>query len=193
MLYLVIIACEVAFWLLLLAGLALRYGLRLPRAGAAVLVLVPLVDLVLFVVTLIDLRRGGTADLAHGLAAVYLGVSVAFGHRMLRWADQRFSHRYAGGSLPDRPPKYGRQHARHERAGWYRHLVAWAIGCGLLLGGAVLVSGVDALAQLLPEVNGGPQPAEALLGITRTWTLVLLIDFVWSFSYTFWPRGPAPA
>ena len=132
MIYAVIVACEVGFWVVLFAGLATRYLWRRPRLGAALLVCVPLVDLVLLVASALDLRYGrGEADVAHGLAAVYLGVSVAWGHSMVRWADARFAHRFAGGPSPPRPPKTGREHARHERRQWGRHLLAWAVGCTL--------------------------------------------------------------
>ena len=101
MIYAVIVACEVGFWVVLLAGFTARYLLRRPRLGAALLVCVPLADLVLLVASALDLRYvGGQADLAHGLAAIYLGVSVAWGHSMVRWADARFAHRFAGGPRP---------------------------------------------------------------------------------------------
>ena len=175
MIYAVIVACEVGFWVVLLAGLIARYVWRRSRLGAALLVCVPLVDLVLLVASALDLRYGrGEADVAHGLAAVYLGVSVAWGHSMVRWADARFAHRFAGGPSPPRPPKTGREHARHERRQWGRHLLAWAVGCALLLGGVALV--------------GEPARTGALTGIARGWTLVLAVDFLWSFSYILWPR-----
>lgn len=85
-------------------GLIARYPLRRPRLGAALLIAVPVVDLVLLAATMIDLRRGATATFAHGLAAAYLGFSVAFGHSMVRWADQRFAHRFAGGPPRAEPP-----------------------------------------------------------------------------------------
>ena len=50
---------------------------------------------------------GRRPNFTHGLAAAYLGFSVAFGHSMVRWADQRFAHRFAGGPPPWRPPKQG--------------------------------------------------------------------------------------
>ena len=174
MIYAVIMACEVGFWVVLLAGLAARYGLRRPWLGGALLVCVPLVDLVLLVASVLDLRQGGQAGAAHGLAAVYLGVSVAWGHRMVRWADARFAHRFAGGPTPSRPPTGGAEHARYQRSQWMRHLLAWAVGCGLLLGGVALVGDAE---------RGG-----ALLQIAQGWTIVLAADFVWSMSYTLWTR-----
>jgi hypothetical protein len=172
--YTAIIACEIGFWVVLLAGLVTRYGLRRPRLGAVLLACVPLVDLALLVFSVVDLRRGGQAGTGHGLAAVYLGVTVAYGHRMVRWADGWFAHRFAGGPRPAKPPRRGPAHARHERAQWLRHLLAWALGCALLLAGTAYV--------------GDPGRSQALLGVAGIWTLVLAIDFLISFSYTLFPR-----
>ncbi|MDO3701815.1 hypothetical protein Q3W71_08995 [Micromonospora sp. C28SCA-DRY-2] len=137
MLVAVIVACEIGFWVVLGAGLLARYPLRRPRLGAALLVCVPLVDLVLLAATAVDLRRGATADVTHGLAAAYLGFSVAFGHSMVRWADQRFAHRFAGGPPPVKPPRAGWARTRYEWREWGKGLVGWAIACGLL-GAAIL-------------------------------------------------------
>jgi hypothetical protein len=166
----VILAGEVAFWAFVLAGLAARYLLGRPRLGVTLLLMTPVVDLVLVAATVIDLRAGATADFFHGLAAIYVGVSIAFGHRMIRWADERFAHRFAGGPPPKRPPKRGPEHARREREGWYRHLLAWAVGSALLLGMVVLV--------------GDPHRTGSLSARAGIWTLILAVDFVWSFSYT---------
>lgn len=171
-----IVVCEVLFWVVLLAGLAARYLLRRRRLGAALLVAAPFVDLILLTASAIDLRGGGTATTAHGLAAVYIGVSVGFGHSMIRWADVRFAHRFAGGPAPAPRPKYGREHAAHERRAWLRHVVAWAVGCALIGLAVVLV--------------GDPSRTEALAGVAGVWTIVLVIDGVISLSYTLSPRKP---
>lgn len=83
-----IVACEIGFWVLLLAGLGLRYTLRRPRAGAVVLALVPVTDVVLFALLVVSLRRGDATDSSSGLAAVYIGVSIAFGKDLVAWADR---------------------------------------------------------------------------------------------------------
>lgn len=134
----------------------------------------PLVDLALLVATTLDLRGGATASWEHGLAAAYLGVSVAYGHRMVRWADARFAHRLAAAPAPVRPPRRGPGHAAHERRGWLRHLLAWAVGCGLLLAAIAFV--------------GDPARTGALWGWVRGWSAILAVDFARSFSYTLWPR-----
>ncbi|OAA29260.1 hypothetical protein UG55_100372 [Frankia sp. EI5c] len=89
-----IVACEVVFWVLLLAGVATRYGLGWRRRSAVLLACVPLVDVVLLTVTVADLRWGArTADWTHGLSAVYLGFSVVFGPPLVAGVDRWFARR----------------------------------------------------------------------------------------------------
>jgi hypothetical protein len=170
----VIIACEIGFWVLLVAGLLARYVLRARTVSTLLLLSVPLVDVVLLAVSVIDLRRGGAAGFEHGLAAVYLGVSVAFGHQMVRWADQRFARRFAGGPEPVRPPRAGHAHAAHQRRQWLRHLLAYGI--------AVVVLGV------FTALVGDADRTAPLWAVLWPWTIVLVVDFVISFSYTLSPR-----
>jgi hypothetical protein len=171
-----IVAAELAFWLLLVSGLAARYVAGRPRLGMALLAATPVVDLALLAATTIDLRRGGEAALPHALAAVYIGVSVAWGQRIIRWADARFAHRFASAPLPARRRLVGRRHAARERREWLRHLVAWATGTALLGVGVLVVGDVDR--------------TWALVNVAALWTLILSIDFLVSFSYTLWPRRP---
>jgi hypothetical protein len=171
-----IVGAEIAFWLILLSGLAVRYVLRRPRLGMALLIATPFVDLFLLVATTIDLRRGGDAALPHALAAVYIGVSVAWGQRMVSWADARFAYRFAGGPPPERPPRTGPLHAARERREWLRHLLAWAAGTALLGLGILLVGDLDR--------------TWALVNVAVLWTIVLAVDFLISFSYTLAPRRP---
>jgi hypothetical protein len=118
LLVVLIVACEVGFWCLLGAGLVARYVLRLRRTSAVRLAGAPVLDLVLLIASVLDLRSGSVAGPAHGLAAAYIGFSVAFGSTTLRWADQRF----AGGPPRDRPPGYGQARARYEWRLWGRAL-----------------------------------------------------------------------
>jgi hypothetical protein len=171
-----IVAAEIAFWLILASGLTARYLLRRPRLGMVLLLATPLVDLALLVATTMDLRRGGEAALPHALAAVYVGVSIAWGQRMITWADVRFAHRFAGGPAPERPPRTGRRHAARQRREWLRHALAWASGTALLGIGVLVVGDLDR--------------TWALLNIAALWTVVLVIDFLISFSYSLWPRVP---
>lgn len=177
MIYAAIVACEIGFWVFLAAGLGARYLLRLPRVGLVLLACVPLVDLALLIFSVVDLRGGGRPEIGHALAAVYLAVTVVFGHRMVNWADGWFAYRVAAGARPN-PPKSGPEHARLQRAMWLRHLLAYVLGCALLLAAHLGLGGVD----------GGT----VLLEVARTWAIVLVIDFLWSYSYTLWPRTDGP-
>ncbi|MGW5051952.1 hypothetical protein [Actinokineospora sp. NPDC004072] len=126
-------ACEVGFWVLLGAGLVARYALRWRRVGAALLIGSPVLDVVLLVATVIDLRRGGEAGTAHALGATYLGFTVTFGHSVVRWADVRVAHRFAGGPPPVKLPKAGPVRVAHEWREWGKCVLACGIAAVLIL------------------------------------------------------------
>lgn len=169
-----IVVCEVGFWLLLAAGLALRYVAGMPRAGAAVLMGEPLLELVLLVVTAVDLRNGATAGPRHGLAAVYVGFSVACGRTLIRWVDGHVRHRLAGGPPPARAPKYGRARAVHEWRLCAESVSGAAIAALLLQGAIWYVGHADRTA--------------ALRDWQRTMGWVALICVLIAASYTIWPK-----
>ncbi|MFF5704794.1 hypothetical protein ACFY7H_20145 [Streptomyces sp. NPDC012794] len=172
-----IIACEVGFWVLLAGGLALRYLAGMPRLGAAVLLMEPLLELVLLVVSFIDLKNGGEPSWRHGLAAFYIGYTVGYGHYTVKWLDGHAAHRFAGGPKPP-GTKYGKERAVHEWKLWTRTLAAALVAIGLLQAGIWYV-GDDA-------ATGGLQAWQA--GALR----VLGIQALIAASYSIWPRK-APA
>ncbi|MEU0008786.1 hypothetical protein ABZ079_32150 [Streptomyces sp. NPDC006314] len=169
-----IIACEVAFWVLLAAGLAFRYGLRMPRTGLLLLLCEPLLEIVLFAVTAIDLKNGAEPDWRHGLAAVYIGFTVGLGHSTIKWADARAAHRFAGGPPPARAPRYGTARAVHE----------WKVA------GRWVVAALVALALLQAAVwyVGG----DGDTGSLRAWQVRMLwligINVIIAASYTLFPK-----
>ncbi len=77
MLYLLIVGCEISFWVVLVTALLCRYGAGWTRVSTALLLTLPAIDLLLFTASTVDLARGAIPTSAHGLAAVYLGVSIA--------------------------------------------------------------------------------------------------------------------
>jgi hypothetical protein len=172
----VIAACEIGFWIVLAAGLLARYKQRLRRTCEVLLLCVPLLDLVLLAATAIGLRNGATAGTGHGLSAAYLGYSVAFGHSMVRWADERFAHRFAGGPPPRGKPKYGAARTRYEWREFGKAALATAIACALLLAMIALVDDPDRTRALTAWLTRlGP---------------VLAIWAVWPVSHTLWPAKP---
>ncbi|MBT9257679.1 hypothetical protein KMZ30_19065 [Phycicoccus sp. KQZ13P-1] len=172
-----IVLCEVAFWVAILAGLAARYLLRRPRIGATLLVLAPVIDAVLLVLVAVDLLGGGTASWQHGLAAVYIGVSVAYGKRMINWADTRFAQRFADGPAPEKLTG-----ARYTAKCW-RDVLLTAI--------AVTIAGV--ILGLMILLVDDPGRTAALSGYFGILGIFLVVDVLWAVSYTIWPRKPSAA
>ncbi|MFF8877200.1 hypothetical protein [Streptomyces flaveolus] len=129
-----IIACEVGFWVLLALGLAARYLLKWRRTSVVLLLCEPLLELVLFAVTAVDLRNGAEPGWEHGLAALYIGYTVAYGHCTIRWLDGHAAHRLGGGPPPVKPPRHGMPRARHEGRLWLRTVLGGAVACALLQG-----------------------------------------------------------
>ena len=124
LLYALIVACEVGFWVILLLALAVRYLLQRERLSRALLVCLPLIDLLLIAFTAIDLRRGTTATFAHGLAAAYVGFTIAFGGIAVKWADEHFAHRFAAGPVPTKAPSRGWDLVRYDFKLWGRCVAA---------------------------------------------------------------------
>lgn len=172
-----IIACEVGFWVLLTGGLALRYLAKMPRTGAAVLLCEPLLELVLLVATAVDLRGGAEPDWKHGLAALYLGFTVAYGHYTVRRLDGHAAYRLAGGPKPA-GAGYGGARAVHEWKLVGRTLLAAAVAIGLLQAAIWYVG-----------ASGDTAP---LRGWQLTSLRVVAIHALIAVTYTVWPkRAPA--
>lgn len=127
LLYALILACELGFWVLLLLALAARYLLGRQQLSRVLLLCLPLVDILLLVFTALDLRRGTAATFAHGLAAAYVGFTLAFGGMAVQWADAHFAHRFAGGPVPAKAPSVGWPAVRHDVHLWGRCIVACVI------------------------------------------------------------------
>jgi hypothetical protein len=157
-----IVAGEILFWVLLAGGLGARYLLHTPRLGLALLAGTLAVDVGVLAVAVTDLRSGAAATVVHGLSALYVGCSIAFGRTVVRWADGHAAHRWAGGPAPRRVPRRGPERAAHEWQLFGRWLAGAAITAGLL-GLAIVTAGpaadVEALRDWYPR----------LLTITAIW------------------------
>jgi hypothetical protein len=183
-LVLLIGACEVGFWVLLGAGLVARYLLRARRVSTVLLLLVPVLDIVLVSASLVDVALGSPPGLTHGLAGLYLGFTVAFGHVTIRWVDQRFAHRFAGGPPPVQPPRYGAAKVLHEWREWARLLLAWGVALAVMCATA-LVAG-----------TGVPAPQEWTGDPMWSWGVKLVpVALIWFAVGPLWttlapPRRP---
>ena len=174
-----IIACEVGFWVLLAAGLAVRYLLKWRRTSVALLLCEPLLEVVLFVVTAVDLKSGAKPSWEHGLAALYIGFTVAYGHYTIRWLDGHAAHRLAGGPRPPKPPRFGLARARHEGRLWLRTVLAAAVACALLQSAIWYVGDGD---------------TSSLRAVEWTALRVVVIHGLSALTYLIWPKkAPADA
>ncbi|MFF2747624.1 hypothetical protein ACFVVA_18985 [Kitasatospora sp. NPDC058048] len=171
-----IIAAEISFWILLGLGLTARYLLRWRRTSTALLVGLPVVDLTLYALTVLDLRGGATASWTHALAASYAGFSIGYGPSLVRWADRHFLHRFAGGPKPLPSPKYGPERTRYE----------WQIAGRTVVSAAVTLS----LITLLVPLSAG----SAHFGTFLQWYLKLgiaaVVNVIVAGCYSLWPKQP---
>ena len=167
-----IVACEIGFWAVIVLGLFARYILKAKRLGLILIALAPVIDLVLLTLTAVHLRSGADAEWAHGLAAVYIGFSIAYGHKMVRWADITFSHRFAHGP------------ALARLSGTDYTVACWKDVARTLLATVISTLVIFGLIWLV----GNPAKTTAL----EQWYGILMVIFgievVWAVSYTIWPR-----
>lgn len=87
---LAIILAEVAFWLCLFGGMILRYALKLPKAGIALLAATPLIDFALLIYTFWSLADTNYANFFHGFGAFYVVFSIIFGKDLIQALDRRW-------------------------------------------------------------------------------------------------------
>ncbi len=172
-----IAACEIGFWVLLAAGLAFRYPLRMPRTGLALLLCEPLLEVVLLVVTALDLKNGAEPNWTHGLAALYIGYTVGHGHRTVKWLDGHAAHRLGGAPRPP-GPRYGTARARHETGVWL----------GTVAGAVV----ATVLLQLAIRYVGDPGRVTSLEDWRSTAWQITGIHGLVAAAYWIWPKK-APA
>lgn len=168
-----IVACEIAFWIVIILGLTTRYIFKKNKLSIFFFALTPVVDLLLLALTSYDLYRGSTATIAHGVAAIYIGVSIVYGKSMINWADSRFQYYILKtGEKPKRLS--GRAFSKNESKNLIRHYAAFLIG-GSMLG-------------LIIFLINDPSRTESLFSVLKVWTLVLAIDTAITASYFIWPK-----
>lgn len=177
MLLALVVASEVSFGVFLLAGLLVRYVLKRPRTGAVLLMLSPVGYGVVLVFGAFDLAGGGTAELAHVMGAILVSIAVVSGkhhlHELDGWIQRKINRE-------PKPQLTSAQHAAKQRQGWYRRFPECLLALALMAGGYAL-TGFNA------------EHGAALVNGMRFWAIILAIDFVWSFSYTIFPKDAVRA
>lgn len=167
-----IIAAEILFWVFIVLGLVTRYIFHKEKLSMSLLSCTILVDLFLIIATTFNLYQGGTAEIAHGIAAVYISISIVFGKDFITWADEKFKVLY----LKQTPPQkiYGNQYAKQYLKSFFKHIIAFLIAYGLI--------------YLMQVVANNSSSLNNLMGVINIWKIVLIIDFIITISYFIWPK-----
>lgn len=168
-----IVMAEVCFWIFIILGLVTRYVFEKEKLSIWLFGVTPLIDLILLIFTVFDLKSGAEATFVHALAAIYIGISIAFGKQMIKWADIKFKYHFL--KIDNRPAKlFGIERGKKEMEGFFRHLIAYLIGATLLVG----------LKYLLRDTT---TDEGQLMATLRTWSVILGLDFFISLSYRVFP------
>ncbi|APC47646.1 hypothetical protein BME96_05460 [Virgibacillus halodenitrificans] len=168
-----IVVCEISFWVFIIAGLVTRYIFNQKKAGLLLLAMTPLVDVVLFIVTGIDIYRGAVPTIAHSIAPLYIAISIVYGKSMIRWADERFLY-YVKREGPKPKRRIGMDYAKHSMKGSLQHVLAYMIGGAMLL--------------FMIYYIGTDVDTTELWATLRVWGIIVIIDNAISISYFIWPR-----
>jgi hypothetical protein len=166
-----ILAAEIAFWVVLGIALVCRYALQWRRVSTGMLLVLPVIDLALLAFVSVDLASGARPQDTHALAAVYLGVTVAFGGSIVRWADGKLARR-TGRPVPPRPEKGSGAWVRGLWAEWFRVLLAAVVATAVLAFLALVVRG-EPVPVSLEAAAGNP-----LLARVGTLGIVVVIWFL---------------
>lgn len=168
-----IIAAEVLFWIVLFAALYFRYILKAKKLSLLFFALTPVIDLVLLVLTALDLKNGSDATISHGLAAVYIGVSIAYGKTLIAWADEKFQKHVLKVDVQIKRLD-GKEKAHYEIGMFIRHLVAYGIAAVLLL--------------IIINYVGIQNDTNSLYLVMKIWAIFVAIDGITCIINLYFPK-----
>ncbi|WP_019424368.1 hypothetical protein [Paenibacillus sp. OSY-SE] len=127
LIFLAIIIGEIAFWIFLVSGLLLRYVWGLNKLSIILLASTPLIDIFLLIITFIDLSNGTKPHFFHGLSATYIGFSITYGHKTIKWADQWAAYKWASGERPEKKKLHGKEKVKYQWREFSRFFVCAVI------------------------------------------------------------------
>lgn len=130
--FVAIIIGEVAFWIFLLLGLLLRYKWGSQKLSILLLASTPIIDVFLLVFTYLDLSNGTKPHFFHGLSAAYIGFSIMYGHRTIRWADKWAAYKWSSGIRPVKKKLSGQENIRYQWKEFFRFTTCMAMVSALI-------------------------------------------------------------
>ena len=190
-----VICGEVLFWVLTVVFVILRYWLRLEKVSLVFLVLVVTNELFAAGLAILDYARTGVVGEFQIVMAAFIVYAATVGKQDFKRLDaylQRTVARWRGERTTPEPASSAntmhkeagspdREHARKERRGFYEHLLVFVVGQAILF--------TIGESWLAAQFGGGAtEKPSGLMAAGRIWCVVLLVDGIWSLSYTFFPR-----
>lgn len=197
------IAVEVVFWLCIVLFLLLRYVFNWRKVSVWILPIFILSVLADVYLGWVDYKATGEFSIFQFIIVIFVIYAVTSGLSDFRRLDayiQRKIAKWKGQSEPELsvklPPRYGREHARHERRGWYMHVLMFCLAQIVFF----FLIGVHDEFTLNHLVEGefyrlwwedeafGAYQDLTLNQLVKVWFIILIIDGIISLSYTFSPR-----
>lgn len=188
---------EIIFFVFAGSFFIMRYWLRQMRASYVFVILLILNELFLALLAVYDYIQTGKLSAFQIVTGIFYIYLIFDGKKEFEKLDHYFKRKVAswkGETGPDyqkskgvTKKKYGRAHAREERQGWYIHLLIFVIAQLVFFN----TSGFEGWQTLnLNHIAGSFQVYnnQQVNQVNAVWGIVLIVDFIWSFSYTIWPK-----
>jgi hypothetical protein len=183
--WLFLIGAEVSFWVLSGAFLVLRYWFGSDRGSLVLLALIVVDNVFILALGALDYLRTGEFAAYQIVIAAVLVYGLTFGKKDFKRLDAYLQRKVMAWKWRTPPPaasekKTSREKARSERSGWYKHLAVFAVGQAILF--AMGESWIS--ARLGGQLTADPS---GLMMASLVWTVVFVVDTIWSLSYTVFP------
>ncbi|HLS67419.1 MAG TPA: hypothetical protein VK029_10565 [Pseudogracilibacillus sp.] len=197
------IAVEVVFWLSIALFIILRYLLGWKKISIWILPLFIASVIADLLLGWVDYKQTGEFSTFQLIVLIFVVYAITSGYtdfrRLDAWIQQKIA-KWKGLPEPDvsakLPPKYGKEHARYERRGWYLHVLTFVLFLIIFY----FLTGTDDAFKWDDLMNGqfysdwwnnkgyGIYGDPILNQLTKVWFLVIIIDGIISLSYTFSPN-----
>lgn len=193
-----LIISEVIFWVFVVLALLFRYWFRMKKASLVAFIILILEEIAVLFLGVLDYIHMGTFSSFQVIIVIFIIYGLIFGKSDLkkldRWIKKKVAH-LKGETLSivdedTRGDIYGEEHAKQERQNFYGHFLTFVMAHIIF---AILFGFVpDSLFSIpLPHGIEGiikTSNHEPIASISNVWTKILIIDFIWSFSYTIFPK-----
>lgn len=191
----ILITAEVLFWVFSISFLIVRYWFQLNRLSLIFLVLFIVNDLFILSLAVLDYMRTGEFSNYQLIIAAILIYALTYGKKDFkkldaylkgkvkqwknpsRYTDQKTRTQIETSHKGGNKPANGSldwEHARKERKNWFKHLLIYAIAHGIYF--------------LMKSFQWEVISFETLSNISSIWTIILVVDGVYSLSFTISPR-----